>query len=456
MSKDNQTEKEERTIFIILAIVLLIAIGIIVTWYFTRDKEEKLKDKKEPTTKEVVKEKETTDEISYTKPEIVQTVAVTEESPVVIENQEEISEPVITYGAELQKKFLEYAGVLKNINEINLNDFKEGVTATDYLNNNLEVNISIDAYLINGTVLSLGDCDEIPDSYKKLGIDKIKITYTAIDDKGRLAKKEEEIEIDCKLKELKINNDSDSYNLSVDEKKGEYNLVIDQSEELSLSFYSKNLEETYINDRKISEDEYTVDENNSGEGYVTVKKDEENQIKIKIDEQKIIINIEKVDTSIKLNIKDDDEEIQDENGIYTVKSNEVSITVTPNNIDNENLNVQLLKGEEEIDRTDNNTYNVEINDESNIFTIIVSITYNKGESNEFTIKKAYTFTIKKEVKKEISMPSNINEIATINSLAQNENIIDEKENREIFDNENDEEGNLKTVSTDIVVPNENE
>lgn len=56
MEKKNELEKEERTVFIVLAIIILIAIGIILTWYFTKDK--KLDDKDSDTkTKTVEKQK---------------------------------------------------------------------------------------------------------------------------------------------------------------------------------------------------------------------------------------------------------------------------------------------------------------------------------------------------------------------------------------------------------------
>ena len=40
MNKNNELEKEERTIFIVLSIIVMIAIGVLVTWYFTKDKKE--------------------------------------------------------------------------------------------------------------------------------------------------------------------------------------------------------------------------------------------------------------------------------------------------------------------------------------------------------------------------------------------------------------------------------
>lgn len=49
MNKSNELAKEERTIFIVLAIIIMIAIGVLVTWYFTKDKKEEEKDTDKPT-----------------------------------------------------------------------------------------------------------------------------------------------------------------------------------------------------------------------------------------------------------------------------------------------------------------------------------------------------------------------------------------------------------------------
>lgn len=71
MERKKELEKEERTIFIVLAIIIMIAIGVLVTWYFTKDK--KVEDKENKDTKtEIVdkqKKKDTSDEeIVYEEP----------------------------------------------------------------------------------------------------------------------------------------------------------------------------------------------------------------------------------------------------------------------------------------------------------------------------------------------------------------------------------------------------
>ena len=61
MKNKNELAKEERTIFIVLAIIVLIAIGVLVTWYFTKDKKEEEKDKVTKDKTVEVKKKDTSD-----------------------------------------------------------------------------------------------------------------------------------------------------------------------------------------------------------------------------------------------------------------------------------------------------------------------------------------------------------------------------------------------------------
>ncbi len=60
MEKKNELAKEERTIFIVLAIIVLIAIGVLVIWYFTKDKnlEDKDTDTKNKTVDTTKKEED--------------------------------------------------------------------------------------------------------------------------------------------------------------------------------------------------------------------------------------------------------------------------------------------------------------------------------------------------------------------------------------------------------------
>ena len=61
MEKNNELAKEERTIFIVLAIIILIAIGVLVTWYFTKDKDLEDKDTTTNKTVDTIEEKEKED-----------------------------------------------------------------------------------------------------------------------------------------------------------------------------------------------------------------------------------------------------------------------------------------------------------------------------------------------------------------------------------------------------------
>ncbi len=99
MKEPNEIEKidqEERMIFIILSIILVVAIGIIVSWYFTKEKyDNNIDDKKEPV--EIIKEKKTEEEtfdklipIPIKKKE---TIAISK--PIIEEKIEVISKPII-------------------------------------------------------------------------------------------------------------------------------------------------------------------------------------------------------------------------------------------------------------------------------------------------------------------------------------------------------------------------
>lgn len=106
-----QIDQEERMIFIILSIILVVAIGIIVSWYFTKEKyDNNVDDKKEPV--EIIKEEKTEEKfdklisIPIKKKEIV---AINE--PVVEEEIEVISKPIIDVPINL-------SGIVFKINKL--------------------------------------------------------------------------------------------------------------------------------------------------------------------------------------------------------------------------------------------------------------------------------------------------------------------------------------------------
>lgn len=394
MSKDKQTEREERTIFIVLAIILLIAIGIIVTWYFTRNKEDKkLKDKKKPETKQVIKkEDDTTEEIAYVEPEAVQTVATTEETKV------EIPAPVITYGSEINSLLEKYQnGIDLNTEvKVNLESFKNDVTAEDYQGNNVTVETLIIAYMIDGSQWDISNLDVIPNN---ANIDKIVILYTATDNDGRVTTKTIELDVNNNIANLQIiNENKNSYILN--QENGQYNLIIDKNEELKLSFYSNNIKETTIDDKPIIQSEHdsityiddvdvTEEENNSNAGTVTYSKsagDLSETLKIAVNGQEATISVKTVDTSLKddkLQVIPSEEESQDvqlnEDKTtleYTTEKKSIKVNIT---LTDGTSKYTLFKNDIEVDPE-----NIQLDDKENIFKIVVE---NQG------IKKEYTLTI---------------------------------------------------------------
>ena len=349
MSKDKQTEREERTIFIVLAIILLIAIGIIVTWYFTRNKEDKkLKDKKKPETKEVVKkEDDTTEEIAYVEPEVVQTVATTEETKV------EIPAPVITYGSEINSLLKQYQnGIDLSTTNVNLDDFKNDVTAEDYQGNNVTVETLIVAYMIDGSQWNITN---EPNIQITASIDKIVISYKATDNDGRVTTKTIVLDVNNNIANLQITNE----NKQLKQEKGQYSLIIDQNEKLELSFYSNNIKETSIDNKNINQsDQETsyiedvivkVDENDSNAGTVTYSKsvkDLDETLTINVNNQILTINITKVGIN-ELKIDSKPVTIKEDGTIeeITAEGTTIGIELT---LTDETSNMKLIKDNEEI------------------------------------------------------------------------------------------------------------
>lgn len=94
MKEPNELEKidkEERTIFIILSIILLIAIGIIVTWYFTKNKYDSDVPKKETEIKQDKKDEEEDTSDNVLKP-IKENIVV---KPINVEKEPDVIEPEV-------------------------------------------------------------------------------------------------------------------------------------------------------------------------------------------------------------------------------------------------------------------------------------------------------------------------------------------------------------------------
>ena len=112
MEKKNELAKEERTIFIVLAIIVLIAIGVLVTWYFTKDNKEESDTKTEVVDKQ--KKKKTTKDETETESAIIKKL----DDEIIKEEVEETSTTVtIVY--------------------TNVKPVQEPVKVTDYKNDSL-------------------------------------------------------------------------------------------------------------------------------------------------------------------------------------------------------------------------------------------------------------------------------------------------------------------------------
>ena len=86
MEKKDELAKEERTIFIVLAIIIIIAIGVLLIWYFTKDKDTKEKDSDTKSKTIETKKKEETDD----------------ETPVTyVRTEENKSQPVVVYTSNI-------------------------------------------------------------------------------------------------------------------------------------------------------------------------------------------------------------------------------------------------------------------------------------------------------------------------------------------------------------------
>ena len=143
MDQKTELEKEERTIFIVLAIIVMIAIGVLVIWYFTKDKALEDNNDSDNKTKTVDKQKKKDTEsdtqsvvqdtkvYSDNKKEVVTVISskvndaplvkVEEVSPIIEDtnNQEEIIKNVVDYN--LNSKFY-IVGETINFNLANIED----------------------------------------------------------------------------------------------------------------------------------------------------------------------------------------------------------------------------------------------------------------------------------------------------------------------------------------------
>lgn len=185
MNKNNELEKEERTIFIVLSIIVMIAIGVLVTWYFTKDKKEETEDTKTKTVEKQKKKDIGEDSSKYT---FVPTVKEEQEvsNNVIAINNEEEKEPVVVINSQTSKKDEKEEIEESYINYNQENDFYVVNEKINFANFNLELTDGSVVSIANPTIKSvrgisntatLNDEEIIFDVTGKYIIDNSKIKF---------------------------------------------------------------------------------------------------------------------------------------------------------------------------------------------------------------------------------------------------------------------------------------
>lgn len=187
MNKNNELEKEERTIFIVLSIIVMIAIGVLVTWYFTKDKKEETEDK-DTKTKTVEKQKKKDIGEDSSKYPFVPTVKEEQEvsNNVIAINNEEEKNPVVVINSQTSKKDEKEEIEESYINYNQENDFYVVNEKINFANFNLELTDGSVVSIANPTIKSvrgisntatLNDEEIIFDVTGKYIIDNSKIKF---------------------------------------------------------------------------------------------------------------------------------------------------------------------------------------------------------------------------------------------------------------------------------------
>lgn len=156
MNKNNELEKEERTIFIVLSIIVMIAIGVLVTWYFTKDKKEETEDK-DTKTKTVEKQKKKDIGEDSSKYTFVPTVKEEQEvsNNVIAINNEEEKNPVVVINSQTSKKDEKEEIEESYINYNQENDFYVVNEKINFANFNLELTDGSVVSIANPTIKSV-------------------------------------------------------------------------------------------------------------------------------------------------------------------------------------------------------------------------------------------------------------------------------------------------------------
>lgn len=187
MNKNNELEKEERTIFIVLSIIVMIAIGVLVTWYFTKDKKEETEDR-DTKTKTVEKQKKKDIGEDSSKYTFVPTVKEEQEvsNNVIAINNEEEKNPVVVINSQTSKKDEKEEIEESYINYNQENDFYVVNEKINFANFNLELTDGSVVSIANPTIKSvrgisntatLNDEEIIFDVTGKYIIDNSKIKF---------------------------------------------------------------------------------------------------------------------------------------------------------------------------------------------------------------------------------------------------------------------------------------
>ena len=187
MNKNNELEKEERTIFIVLSIIVMIAIGVLVTWYFKKDKKEETEDK-DTKTKTVEKQKKKDIGEDSSKYTFVPTVKEEQEvsNNVIAINNEEEKNPVVVINSQTSKKDEKEEIEESYINYNQENDFYVVNEKINFANFNLELTDGSVVSIANPTIKSvrgisntatLNDEEIIFDVTGKYIIDNSKIKF---------------------------------------------------------------------------------------------------------------------------------------------------------------------------------------------------------------------------------------------------------------------------------------
>ena len=187
MNKNNELEKEERTIFIVLSIIVMIAIGVLVTWYFTKDKKGETEDK-DTKTKTVEKQKKKDIGEDSSKYTFVPTVKEEQEvsNNVIAINNEEEKNPVVVINSQTSKKDEKEEIEESYINYNQENDFYVVNEKINFANFNLELTDGSVVSIANPTIKSvrgisntatLNDEEIIFDVTGKYIIDNSKIKF---------------------------------------------------------------------------------------------------------------------------------------------------------------------------------------------------------------------------------------------------------------------------------------